>query len=278
MSLVYTYGIVRSADARPELLEGLQRIDGIGGAPLRLVADGPCAAVVTDVPERDFAEEPLNARLRDIDWLGPRAVLHQEANAALGGRVSSLVPLSFGTIFRDDAGVARMLAGERAVLVARLDALAGREEWIAMLRRDDPVAEAALEGDSAPLDALRSEIAAAPPGRAYLLGRRLGDTIRGELRCRDGEADARAESLLTAAGAQLYREPLVENAGPGSSGSSGSGGAVGRYSALVVTAEAGALVAAAAAFATEWSGRGYALELSGPWPAYRFATLAGAAP
>lgn len=277
MSLVYVYGIVRSTDARPELLELLARTEGIGGAPLRLVADGPCAAVVTDVPEREFAEEPLNAHLRDLDWLGPRAVLHQEANAALATRASALVPLSFGTIFRDDAGVARMLGGERAVLVARLDALAGREEWIAMLRRDGPVAEAALEGDSAALDALRSQIAAAPPGRGYLLGRRLGETVRTELRRQDADANARAEALLTAAGAQLYREPLVEGAGSGSAGSSPSAGAVGRYSALVVSAGSGALAAAAATFAAEWSARGYVLELSGPWPAYRFATLAGAA-
>lgn len=268
MSLVYAYGILRSADARPEMIAGIGGISGIAGAPLRLVTEGPCAAAVTDVPERDFAEGPLNDHLKDLDWLGPRAVLHQEGNAALRASVSSLVPLSFGTIFRDDAGVARMLAGERDVLVARLEALAGREEWIAMLRRDDPVAEAALEGDSAPLRALRVEIASAPPGRAYLLGRRLGDTIRSELRRRDGEADARAGDLLTAAGARLYREPLVENAGAG---------AVGRYSALIMTIAAVALGAAAAEFAAEWGARGYVLELSGPWPAYRFATLAAEA-
>jgi len=265
MSLIYAYGIVRAQDARPETTAGIAHVSGIAGAPLRLIAQGPCAAVVTDVPALDFDEEPLNAHLRDLDWLGPRAVLHQEANAALGARVSSLVPLSFGTIFRDDAGVARMLAGERDVLVARLDALAGREEWIAMLRRDDPVAEAALEHDSAPLRALRAEIAAAPPGRGYLLARRLGETIRTELRRRDGEADARAGELLAAAGARLYREPLVENAGAG---------AVGRFSALVAAPAAAVLSSAAGEFAADWAGRGYALELSGPWPAYRFATLA----
>lgn len=265
MSLVYAYGIVRAQDAGPETIAGIAHINGIAGAPLRLVAEGPCAAVVTDVPERDFGEAPLNTHLKDLDWLGPRAVLHQEANAALREGVSSLVPLSFGTIFRDDAGVARMLAGERDVLVGRLDALAGREEWIAMLRRDGPVAEAALEDDSAPLRALRAEIAAAPPGRGYLLARRLGETVRTELRRRDGEADARAGELLARGGARLYREPLIENAGAG---------AVGRYSALVAAPATGVLASAAGEFAAEWAVRGYSLELSGPWPAYRFATLA----
>ena len=264
MSLVYAYGIIRSADAGTAPLDGLP---GIAGAALRVIERGPVAAVVTDVPEKDFAEGPLNARLKDLDWLGPRAVLHQEANAGLAGRVSALVPLAFGTIFHDDSGVARLLTGEQASLVARLDALAGREEWIAMLRRDGPAAEAALGSDSDALRALQAEITAAPPGRAYLLGRRLGETIRDEVRRRDAEADARVGALLAAAGARLFREPLIENAGAG---------AVGRFSALIAVDRAAALERIAAEFAAEWGPRGYALELSGPWPAYRFATLEAA--
>ena len=280
MSLVYVYGIVRAADALPAAakdasstrgsggLGGIAEIGGIAGAPLRLVTAGPCAAVVTDVPESDFAEAALNARLGDLEWLGPRAVRHQEANAAVAGRASALVPLSFGTIFHDDAGVARMLTDERDDLLGRLDTLAGRDEWIAMLRRDLPVAEAALAADNASVAALRAEIAAAPPGRGYLLARRLGETMRTELRRQDGEAAARIVELLTGAGARLFREPLVEN---------GGAGAIVRYSALVATPAADALAAVARDFAADWSPRGYALELSGPWPAYRFATLAPSA-
>lgn len=270
MTLVYAYGILRAADARPDVQAAVAAIAGIAGAPLRLVVAGPCAAAVSDVPQGDFAEEPLNEHLKDLDWLGPRAVLHQEANAGLGRLVSSLVPLSFGTVFLDDAGVARLLAADRDTFVARLDMLAGREEWIAMLRRDDVVATAGLETGSAALGALRAEIASAPPGRAYLLGRRLGETVAGELRRQDAEADARVTEILTASGARLFREPLATNAG------TGPGSAVGRYSALVTSAEAGSLASAAAGFAAEWEARGYVLELSGPWPAYRFATLATA--
>lgn len=268
MTLVYAYGILRATDARPEVVAAVATIPGVAGAALRLVTGGPCAAAVSDVPDADFAEQPLNEHLKDLDWLGPRAVLHQEANAALRRLISSLVPLSFGTVFLDDAGVTRLLAAERDAFVARLDMLAGREEWIAMLRRDEVVAAAGLEADSAALVTLRAEIASAPPGRAYLLGRRLGDTIAGELRRLDAEADARATEILSSAGARLFREPLAPNAG------AGAGSAVGRYSALVASVDAGALDSAATQFAAEWGARGYRLELSGPWPAYRFATLA----
>ncbi|GAC1700050.1 MAG: GvpL/GvpF family gas vesicle protein [Candidatus Limnocylindrales bacterium] len=271
MTLVYAYGILRATDARPEAVARIAGIPGIAGDPLRLVTEGPCAAAVSDVPEGDFAETPLNEHLGDLDWLGPRAVLHQEANAALRLVVSSLVPLSFGTVFHDDAGVARLLAAERDTLVSRLNDLAGREEWIAMLRRDDAVATAALDAGSAPLRALREEIRNAAAGRAYLLGRRLGDTVSVELRQQDAEADARVGELLAAAGARLYREPVVENAGAGPEV------VVARYSALVLTAAAGSLAAAASGFAAEWAARGYALELSGPWPAYRFAALEASA-
>src|SRR5205814_753791 len=79
--LLYVYGIVPAdhpLGARPDA-----GLSGIGGAPIGLVAEGPVAAVVSAVPAAEFDEEPLNSRLRDLDWLGPRAAAHQAVNARL---------------------------------------------------------------------------------------------------------------------------------------------------------------------------------------------------
>ena len=74
------------------------------------------------------------------------------------------------------------------------------------------------------------------------------------------------ESCVTVT-VSLLLQPLIENAGAG---------AVGRFSALIAADRTAALERIPAAFAAEWGPRGYALELSGPWPAYRFATLEAA--
>ena len=255
MSLVYVYAIARADGARPDGLRGMD--DGA----VRTERAGPLVAFVSDVPDAEFAEVPLNANLADMTWLAPRAVRHQEVNAALAAAVDPLVPLSFGTVFRDRAGVERMLRERAAEVGPRLDALQGKAEWIAVVRRDEAAARAALESASEPLRALRAEIEAAAPGRGYLITRRLDETTRQELRASDAGAVAAAVEALEHAGGRLFREPLVEDAG---------GGMIARFSVLAGRDHGAALGRAGLA---AWSARGYALELSGPWPAYRFATV-----
>ena len=258
MSLVYVYAIARAGSTAPQALRGLD------DAAVRAVADGGLAAFVSDVAERDYAEEPLNAHIADMEWLTPRAVRHQEVNAALAAVCDPLVPLSFGTVFRDDARVTRMLNERAAELGPRFEALRGRSEWIAVVRRDRVRALAAVESESELLRALRSEIEAAPPGRAYLLTRQLDETKRTELRASDAAAIVDATEAFERAQMRLFCEPLVEDAG---------GGMLARFSVLARRDAGGSLDGIGDAYAKRWAARGYTLELSGPWPAYRFSTV-----
>ncbi len=258
MSLVYVYAIARAGSTAPARLRGLD------DAAVRTVADGDLVAFVSDVAERDYAEEPLNAHIADMEWLTPRAVRHQEVNAALAAVCDPLVPLSFGTVFRDAAGVTRMLGERAAELGPRFEALRGKAEWIAVVRRDRPRALAAVESESEPLRALRSEIEAAPPGRAYLLARQLDETKRTALRAADAAAIVDATESFERAQMRLFREPLVEDAG---------GGMLARFSVLARRDDGASLYGMSAAYGKRWDARGYALELSGPWPAYRFSTV-----
>src|SRR5207253_11230744 len=126
-----------------------------------------------------------------------------------------LVPLSFGTVFRDAEGVTRMLRERAGDIGPRFAALRGQAEWIAVVRRDLAAAKAAVESGSEALRALRAEIAAAPPGRAYLVTRRLDETQRQELRVTDAAAIGAAVEALEHHRMRLFREPLVEDAGGG---------------------------------------------------------------
>jgi hypothetical protein len=258
VSLVYVYAIARQGETVPAGLRGLE-----GGAVRGLDAAG-LVAFVSDVPEDQFGEAPLNAHLSDMEWLTPRAVRHQEVNAALALGSDPLVPLSFGTVFRDEARVARMLSERAAELGPRFAFLRGKAEWIAVVRRDAATATAAVGTGSETLRALRAEREAAPPGRAYLLARQLDEAERQELRVTDAGAIGAAVEALEGAGARLFREPLVEDAG---------GGMLARFSALAPRDARGTLDAAGAAFGATWAARGYTLELYGPWPAYRFSTV-----
>jgi len=258
VSLVYVYAIARGDAATPAGLRGLDDGD------VRMIREGDLAAFVSEVPESEFAEEPLNAHLADLPWLTPRAVRHQDVNGALAAVCDPLVPLAFGTVFRDGAGVTRMLLERATDLGRRFDALRGKAEWIAVVRRDRAEALAALESESAALRALRSQVEAAPPGRAYLVGRRLEATKRQELRATDATPIAAAVEAFDAAGTGLFRETLVDDA---------TGGMLARFSVLARRDDGPTLEGVRATFDGVWAGRGYRIELSGPWPAYRFATV-----
>lgn len=258
MTLVYVYAIARDGSPDPDGLRGLD--DGT----VRAIRDDALVAFVSDVPDADFAEAPLNAHLADLTWLTPRAVRHQEVNAALARSTDPLVPLSFGTVFTDDVSVTRMLREGAAQIGRRFDTVRGKAEWIMVVRRDKERALAALESGSEALRTLRAQIEAAPPGRAYLAARGLDETKRQELRAADAAAVSAATVSFEGAGTRLFREPLVEDAG---------GGMLARFSVLAGRDSAAELERLAAAFGAEWNMRGYAIELSGPWPAYRFSTV-----
>jgi hypothetical protein len=74
VSLVYVYAIARGGSAESTLAGGLR---GLDDAAVRAITDGDFAALVSEVPDRDYAEGPLNAHLSDMEWLTPRAVRHQ---------------------------------------------------------------------------------------------------------------------------------------------------------------------------------------------------------
>jgi hypothetical protein len=252
-SLLYVYALLPAERPDPELGE------------VALVREGPLAAAVSAVPAEEFDEEPLNRNLRDLAWLGPRAERHQAVNAALMERSEALLPLAFGTIYRDEAGLRAMLRQRRDELLRRLEGVRGRAEWVVALRRDDRAARAWVEERGEALADLRRRIEASPPGRAYLLARRLDDARREGLLQLDQAALAELGRALEGRVERSHREPVTAPADP----ADGSGPIV-RLSLLVPRPAEGELEAALGALAERWRPRGYTLDLTGPWPPYRF--------
>ncbi|MDQ0937015.1 GvpL/GvpF family gas vesicle protein [Streptomyces turgidiscabies] len=121
--LRYVYAVCGPFDAA--LRAGLT---GVASAPPELLAHRGLVAVVSTVPEEDFAEEPLRRRMEDLDWLTATARAHQSVIDALTA-VTTPLPLRLATVFRDDSGV-RAMTEERGDDFRRaLDRLDGRVEW-----------------------------------------------------------------------------------------------------------------------------------------------------
>jgi hypothetical protein len=254
-NLLYVYAFVPGSVELPE------KIAGIDDRLVRLLADGNVAAAYSEVPPEEFEEEPLNRLMREMEWLAPRATAHQAVNAALMERAEALLPLSFGAVYRDPAGIVRTLRERKAELAERLDAVRGRSEWVATLHRDEPRALAAAEESDPDLARLNEEIAAAAPGRAFLLRRRLEEVRKAALERLDREAAAAAVVGLADLVERVHAEPIVRTS---------PDAPLARTSLLVRREDEGDLVQQVADLARRWEERGYALRLTGPWPPYRF--------
>jgi hypothetical protein len=251
-SLVYVYAVLPSAVA--------DDLVGIGGHPVRWVTHDNLAAAVSDVPAEEFGEEPLNERIGDMSWLGPRAVAHQEVNSELHERGEAIVPLAFGTVFRDDDRVQQLLRDQAPALTRRLEAVRGCAEWVVALHLLKPPD---VENDASIL-AARAEIESTSPGRAHLLRQRMAGLERDAARRIQADAGQAVLASLRESASDVYTEPLptdtVERP-------------LLRASVLVRREGESRFLADVDQLRARWAEPTYRLLLTGPWPPYRFGGL-----
>jgi len=254
--LRYVYGIARASDAARVATAGLS---GIDERPVGCVVEGKLLAAASDVDEAEWNETALNEHLRDLDWLAARAAQHQAVNGRLLELLGTVLPLSFGTIYRDDERVRQMLSEDAAGRAAQLESLRDHAEWVVTVSRD-----AGAPADGEEVRALDEKIAASPPGRAFLLDKQRGTTLARSVERRDSDAASDAISALEEVAVRMYQEPVV---------SGGTDAVALRASILVAREREPALAKALAELEGRLGQRGYRVRASGPWPAYRFGSV-----
>ncbi|MEO8633454.1 MAG: GvpL/GvpF family gas vesicle protein [Chloroflexota bacterium] len=252
-SLRYVYGIARATDATRV---ATAMITGIDGSSVGSVVEGALLAAASDVDETQYGETALNEHVRDIDWLAERAARHQAVNGRLLELLGTVLPLSFGAIYLDDERLRQMLREDASGRSAQLDALAGRAEWVVTISRD-----ADAPADDADVRALDAQIAASPPGRAFLLDKQRSTTLTRSIQRRDNDAAAAALAGLEGVAERTYEEPVAAG---------GADTVALRASILVARDREPALLKAIGELETGLGPQGYRVRASGPWPAYRF--------
>lgn len=115
--LRYVYAVCRPFDAALQA-----QLTGVAGVPPKLLTHHGLVAVVSTVPEADFAEESLRQRTDD----GDRA--HHAVIDALTA-VTTPLPLRPATVFRDDSAVRVMIEEREDDFRRALDRFSGRVEW-----------------------------------------------------------------------------------------------------------------------------------------------------
>ncbi len=229
------------------------------GASVERIEEGGLAALVSHVPESEFAAEPLRRNLNDLEWLERVARSHE---AVLDGvlRSTTIVPLRLCTLFENEDSVRRMLERERPALERALAELEGRQEWGAKLLVDPAALRERVKAPGA-----EDDEPAGGAGAAYLKQRRAEREAREEARAVARElAQDVHESLAAAAVDAVTRPPQNRDL----SGHQGEMLLNAAY--LVESARVDELREAAAELEARYAPLGARVELTGPWPPYNF--------
>lgn len=233
-----------------------------GQSPLEVAGYQDLAAVLSPVSLEDFCGTGAEERMRDLTWIGPRVIRHQEVVAGVM-RHSPVLPARFGTIFSSPASLTEVLRRCHHTIAGFLDCITDTEEWAVkgMLDRSgakEKMFSLKLAEEADRLDALS-------PGKRYFQEQRLRAGCDQDLQhwlkdvarelwagLRDYAADVRERRVLSREGSGRDQD-MVWN-----------------WAFLVPVAVMPAFLARVRKAGAQCAHRGLTLECTGPWPPYSF--------
>ncbi|MBS2014916.1 MAG: GvpL/GvpF family gas vesicle protein [Deltaproteobacteria bacterium] len=224
-------------------------------APRLLDAGGGHHLVVSSVPLPAYSAPSIEAKLRDLDWIGGAAAAHEAVIEGAAAR-GVVVPMKMFTIFTNDARAVEHVAKTKRRLDRAFSNIAGCDEWGLRILFDEA---AALERKRA---RARERPTGPISGKSFLLGKKAQEDTRRGL---TSEAKLEVDDLFE----RLQREAkkAVRRAPPS------------RELAARVMLDAVFLVprkstehftSRVAQTAKGLARDGYQISLTGPWPAYSF--------
>src|SRR5437762_5223273 len=128
--VLYVYAIGRAGHPLPERVEAID-----GSDRLREIAAGALAAFVTPVDDVDFSQPVIDARSKDVEWLGGIGYRHQAVMAALmhGG---TIIPLRAFTLFSTADALRAHLERDATEFNEILSRVDGKQEWTLRIEFD----------------------------------------------------------------------------------------------------------------------------------------------
>ncbi len=245
-------------DALPEAIENDSKLEAVEAEGL--------TAVVSAVPLAVYGEGSLAERLTDAAWTATRALRHERV-AEHFARRAAVAPLRFGSIYLRREGVAAMLAERAAQLrevIARLD---GREEWGVNVFVERARLREEVERLSERLRELVGRAEGSTPGQAYLLRKKVESLRDEEARAETRRVAQEVEARLKGASDGAVRLRVLKDE------AAEQGELAARLAFLVRRDGFERFRDEAERLAAEYTPLGFRFELTGPWPAYNFATV-----
>jgi len=248
-SVTYVYCIVHAAVA-PKTSRAPHGLPG-STRPSVLPAGRSLWIVVAEVPLDRYGPAPLEASLRDMQWVADVAVAHEAVVEHFSRQAkTTVIPMKLFTMFSTTERAVEGTRSRRRDLDPVLKRIAGCEEWGVRIARTVPVAtrKAAAERASS--------------GAAFLAAKKQArDDAREAVRAAGALAEGAFEALAAIARDARRRDDAPEGA---------AAPPLLDAAFLVPAARRARFRSAARRLAAGSAKAGAQLTLTGPWPAYNF--------
>ena len=246
--ILYVYAIGRAGHPLP--------------ADIAAVESGALAAFYSLVDYIDYNQAVIDARSKDVEWLGAIGYRHQSVMTELM-RGGTIIPLRAFTLFANEERLRAHLDAERDKFDEILTRLDGKQEWTLRIEFEPARWNEALTSRVDSLRTMMSDIGAAAPGRAFLLKKKLEDERKKA--SRDAELQVVAE-IEKAVLDKLRCETVAESR-------EARDGAFPQINVLLNRDEESILQELYHDLSSRYASEGITLAISGPWPPYTFASV-----
>jgi hypothetical protein len=221
-----------------------------GGPPRLTALDDTLALVVSDVPARIYSADALEPRLSDLDWVSVAGGAHHGVVDALVDAGASVLPVRLFTLFSSDATALSTFGTRRAAITRTLARVRGKHEWVLHIAKPDPrkASDAVAPSPSSGTDFLQAKA-----------------QVRREQAARATRVKEDAAAAYEAL-EQLADEAKTKSVDP-------NGHLLIDAAFLIPPARVEAMRETLTRRAERLLRDGCAVSLTGPWPAYSFASI-----
>lgn len=227
-------------------------------------------AVVSRISLEEFNSEEIKIKAQEnLNWIKEKIIIHEkivEEAMKRNGRIISIIPMKFGTIFIEEKRLIETLDEHYVQFKAALDMLEDKEEWsVKLYLTNKEQFEEIIKTESEIIKETEKKIASLPEGLAYFHESELKEMISNEMGKKINEInkDIFDEMKLVAEDTQECKilekeitgrlEPMILN-----------------VSYLIKTEMVDEFIQRAERKNKELNTQGLSLEFSGPWPPYYF--------
>jgi len=245
-------------------------IDGKG--EVSILSYRQLEAVVSKVSLEEFASEEIQKKAQeDLNWIKEKAIVHEkviEEAMREKDKLLSLIPMRFGTIFKEEAKLKEMLEKDYLKIKKALNRVQGKQEWsVKVYLKNKKKFEQVIKEKNEAIKRKQKEITSLSEGMAFFIEEELKETI-------SKEVDKELNKFV-----KTFFESLKKYAVASVKGKILSKELAGRPEPMVLNAiyliseeKIGDFKKEAEELNRKMLAEGFYLEYSGPWPPYNFAS------